>query len=162
MARPCTICRHPNRADIEKGLALSRRVYAIAAEFGVGKDAIARHRAHIVPERSITLDNTPEGERIAQLEAETRAVLAGTKVEKIKLDAIARLQSLRADRARLHAEQTAAGSLAGDPAYQAIVGALLRCLCPPCLAAVDAELARQLGTPLSATAPTPGDTRADA
>ena len=44
MARPCTVCNHASRADIDKALVEGLALRAIAERFGVGKDALQNHK----------------------------------------------------------------------------------------------------------------------
>ncbi len=53
MGRACTICVHSAYAAIDAALETDRSLRDIAAEFGVSKTALQRHRsAHIVGESS--------------------------------------------------------------------------------------------------------------
>jgi transposase-like protein len=62
VARACSICSHPLRADVdaaisEPGAAIAR----VASDFAVSPDALKRHRAnHILPERREALRTDPE------------------------------------------------------------------------------------------------------
>ncbi len=49
MKNRCSICNHEKRSDIEQALASSKSLRGIAGDFGVTKDAVGRHRAHIEP-----------------------------------------------------------------------------------------------------------------
>jgi transposase-like protein len=44
MPQTCTICAHADRTGIERALARGATLRDIARQYGVGKDAIARHR----------------------------------------------------------------------------------------------------------------------
>lgn len=62
MGRPCSICSHPLRAEVdaaisEPGSAIAR----VASDFAVSPDALKRHRQnHLLPERREALRNDPE------------------------------------------------------------------------------------------------------
>lgn len=45
MARPCTVCEHPDRAAIEVGLANRIAARVLALRYGLSQDALARHRS---------------------------------------------------------------------------------------------------------------------
>ena len=50
MTRPCTICTHEQRNEIERAVVLQTRYRKIAALYSVSESAISRHvRDHIVP-----------------------------------------------------------------------------------------------------------------
>jgi hypothetical protein len=44
MARPCTICNHPRRSEIDKALVESRPIREIMTRFAVQDDALLRHK----------------------------------------------------------------------------------------------------------------------
>lgn len=48
--RNCTVCRSPNRSDVDEGLAAGQSARALAARYGLGRDAIGRHAARCVVE----------------------------------------------------------------------------------------------------------------
>ena len=43
----CSVCRHPNRTEIEKALAAGVALRKLAGQFAVSKDAARRHRLHM-------------------------------------------------------------------------------------------------------------------
>lgn len=45
MPRTCTICRHPERRDIDADLKAGMPYRAIAQRYSISKDAVSRHRA---------------------------------------------------------------------------------------------------------------------
>jgi hypothetical protein len=48
--RSCTVCPHPKRASIDRELVAGTAVRALARDYGVGRDALMRHKAaHISP-----------------------------------------------------------------------------------------------------------------
>jgi hypothetical protein len=49
MPRPCSICRHSQRAAIDRELVAGTPVTRIAAEYRVSDDALARHKAAHLP-----------------------------------------------------------------------------------------------------------------
>jgi hypothetical protein len=48
MPRTCTICRHPERPDIEADLRAGLPYRDVARRYGISKDAVSRHRANHV------------------------------------------------------------------------------------------------------------------
>jgi len=48
MARTCTVCRHPERAAIDKAIVAGTMLDAIGKQFKANRFALARHRAHVV------------------------------------------------------------------------------------------------------------------
>lgn len=51
MPRPCTVCAHLDRADIDRRLAFQVcNVSALAREYGLKRDAVVAHRANHLPE----------------------------------------------------------------------------------------------------------------
>ncbi len=46
MPRQCTICTHPDRADIDAALVAGGSIRDVARRFGAGKGAVERHRDH--------------------------------------------------------------------------------------------------------------------
>ncbi|MBN1460971.1 MAG: hypothetical protein JXA57_15675 [Armatimonadetes bacterium] len=50
MARKCTICEHPERDSIDAALVTGEPMTVIAERYGVGKDAVRRHKLrHLSP-----------------------------------------------------------------------------------------------------------------
>ena len=49
MPRTCTVCRHANRADIDKALITRQAFRTIAGQFGVSKTALMRHHDDHLP-----------------------------------------------------------------------------------------------------------------
>lgn len=50
MPRDCTVCNHPERVTLDAALVEGRSYRDVARQFGVSKDAVARHhRAHVSP-----------------------------------------------------------------------------------------------------------------
>ena len=50
MARPCTICTHPNRREIDRLLVTGASTYRnIAKQFGVSISALTRHKDNHIP-----------------------------------------------------------------------------------------------------------------
>ena len=49
MPRTCTVCRHPDRASVDRALVQRRPFRDIAHQFGVSKDAAVRHHDEHLP-----------------------------------------------------------------------------------------------------------------
>jgi hypothetical protein len=62
MPRPCSVCNHPDRAAIDRGLSNGTGVIThLAAEYGVSDRALRRHRAgHLLPEMKERLGHERE------------------------------------------------------------------------------------------------------
>ncbi len=50
MGQPCTICRHPQRAEIDGALIESQSLRNIAKRFGTTSTSLHRHRKHLPAE----------------------------------------------------------------------------------------------------------------
>jgi hypothetical protein len=50
MTRPSSITKHPDRAAIERDLAIGLPVRRLAKKYGLGKDALHRHRKKLPPQ----------------------------------------------------------------------------------------------------------------
>lgn len=155
---PCKVCTHLEAEEIAKRLSEPHSERGIAQEFGISRASLRRHKAHSVPKVVVVLTGERDLDEISRLEAATREILRKTKVDKVKLDAIARLQSLANERTRLHQERAGTASLTSDPAYQQIVATMVGTICADCRSAVNAALRKLIGTSLDATAGG-GDTR---
>ncbi len=47
MPRTCSVCRHPQRAEVDRALLAGEPERAIAGRYNVSRAALGRHRAHI-------------------------------------------------------------------------------------------------------------------
>jgi hypothetical protein len=47
MPRTCTICKHPQRLEIERDIVNGTSLRDIAGRFGTAKTSVARHRGHV-------------------------------------------------------------------------------------------------------------------
>jgi hypothetical protein len=120
MGMPCTVCAHPARGIIDQRLAVQVvNVKQLAAEYGLGRDAVARHRSKHLPlflpafqaqADALTLGQLgAEAQRLyllsldALAQAEAGVLVAlddhGAEVRKVSSTAVARL--LREARASL-------------------------------------------------------------
>jgi hypothetical protein len=73
MARRCTICHHPDRAEIEKAMVQSEPVRDIAARFGTSASAVQRHKtSHLAAQLAKAYESdlvTPATELAREAEA---------------------------------------------------------------------------------------------
>src|ERR671932_1055967 len=88
MPRPCTICTHEQRNEIERAVVLQTRYRKIATLYSVSESAISRHvRDHVLPymarireaermKRAATLVD-----RLDEITSETRAILRTARDE---------------------------------------------------------------------------------
>ena len=90
MPRRCTLCDHPDRAAVDRAL-LTSSYRDIARQFGIKKDATARHKTEHLPE---LLARAYEAEQVAQAN-----------------DLLREVQALRAKAYRLLMAAEAAGDL---------------------------------------------------
>jgi hypothetical protein len=76
--RPCTICRHPDRDEIDRRLVASTALKPVSERFGVTVQALIRHRNLHLPEaaRAAATETraAAERERGSDLLAEARAL----------------------------------------------------------------------------------------
>lgn len=86
MPMTCSICRHPQRGEIDLALVSRRPLRDIARQYGVSKDALARHRHGHMPHllaQAEALEATrglSVRERVEELIGEAKRLLA--KAEK--------------------------------------------------------------------------------
>lgn len=77
--RPCSICRHPDRVEIDRALIAGRGFAEVSRAFaGLTEDAVGRHHAKHLP-RAVVQDaagarEEAEGERGADLLAEAQSL----------------------------------------------------------------------------------------
>jgi hypothetical protein len=65
MPRACSICRHPQRHEIDAAISSGGTLRGIAGQFRVSDSAVDRHRAHI----GLQLADTEEGRRVLSAES---------------------------------------------------------------------------------------------
>lgn len=54
MPRPCSVCTHPARAEINRAVLAQTSFRTLAARFGLGRSALSRHaRAHPLNPRGV-------------------------------------------------------------------------------------------------------------
>ncbi len=104
MGRPCTVCQHPELAEIDAELVTKRDGYrVIALRWGVSRDALRRHQAagH-VSEALVQLGATKREQaastvmgRVQALVETTEELLAGAKTAGSVVQALACIRELR-------------------------------------------------------------------
>ena len=65
MPLTCSVCRHPNLADIDSAILRRESLRDIARQFGLSKDAVARHKAHL----PATLVKAQEAQEVARADS---------------------------------------------------------------------------------------------
>ena len=68
MAGPsCTVCSHPDREAVDQAIVLGRSNRAVARQYGLSKDSVARHRASHVSSalRAVASEREQAGARSA-------------------------------------------------------------------------------------------------
>ncbi len=81
MPRKCTICTHPRREEIDRGLVEGESFRSIAERFGVSLGALHRHREHVQDDvqQAIEAKAVRSGrsvlDRIRELNREARSLL---------------------------------------------------------------------------------------
>jgi hypothetical protein len=73
MSRTCTVCRHPDRNDIDAALRAGTPYRDIARRFQLSKDAISRHRGNHLPQNEDADKSLPTG--VAEIVARALALL---------------------------------------------------------------------------------------
>jgi hypothetical protein len=61
MPQQCTICRHADRGQIDEALAAKTPLRTIAAQWGVSKTSLLRHRGRHRPPRALADRGGPPG-----------------------------------------------------------------------------------------------------
>ncbi len=84
--RVCTVCKHEKRREIDRELVAGASFRAIAGRYTLSKSAVERHKSEHLPARMLkgaekraVIDGRSLLEQLAELGAETRAVLEETR-----------------------------------------------------------------------------------
>ena len=101
MPQTCTVCRHPQRLQVEQAMLNRTTLRIISEQFGPSKTALLRHRGHIVGPvmrrkadndavRSATLlDDVRAGEgRAERLYQQAEEILAGALKDRDRKSAL--------------------------------------------------------------------------
>ncbi len=140
MPQPCTICTHPNRAEIDRLVVSGEPNQRVATKFGVTESAIRRHRAKHVPVKLAKAQAAQEvaeatsllgevhaakdrGERLYQAAEDILAKALQAQDPRMALKAIAAaVDVMREARAHLELQGELTGELKGaDGAIPALV-----------------------------------------
>ena len=114
MPRTCTICRHPNRTEIDSALIGSGPLRTVADHYGLSKTSLIRHRAKCLPMHLLRAKDDSDLQsasalvkELRELARKTGEVLTRAMSEKngdLALKAIARLERQLELKARLLGE----------------------------------------------------------
>src|SRR5215469_14235376 len=139
MPQTCSVCRHANQAEIDRAIIRSESFRGIARQFGISKDAVARHKEHLpkmlvkahealeVARVDALLDDVLAAEDRAEgLYAAAEGILA-RELRKTEPDANPQLRAIR----------TATAVMAEKRTYMELRGRLTGELAGPELAAGD-------------------------
>jgi hypothetical protein len=115
-ARPCTVCEHDKRHQIEIGLTHQVPARVLALRFKLGKDAILRHaKNHLTPTQRAAILNAQKPSQIdldALRVSESEGLLANARAQRAQLQQLAELASELGDvRAAVAAQQAITGNL---------------------------------------------------
>jgi hypothetical protein len=94
VGRPCSICSRDDRAAIDAALIAGAAPDAISKKFDIGKQAVARHRAHI----PLPAQATAIAEHEAELGAQGIDLLQSA--DELRLEALRVLRAAQADNQR--------------------------------------------------------------
>jgi hypothetical protein len=103
MTRVCTVCSHPNRAEIEDAVVIhSQAKRRIASQYGVGEKAVRHHiREHLPALLALARDAEQASradtllDRIEDLQARTLAILEATEETNEHRTALAAIREAR-------------------------------------------------------------------
>jgi transposase len=160
MAQRCTVCDHAERQTVDERLASGMSNRAVASQFGLGKDAVRRHRdAHLSPSLIAVTAEVQRREANARTTLERVESLtdrleeiATTATGRAFLDVARELRGALELLARMRGELKPDGpqvaiNLLASPDLHRLVAAIDRALAghPEARAAVAAELALLAG-----------------
>ncbi len=149
MPRTCTVCRHKQRAEIDKALVARRVFRDIARQYGLSKDALLRHHDDHLPAALVRAQEATEAAQADALLAQvcdlrTRAlgILDTAEAEE---DLKAAIAAIREARGCVELLAKLAGQLKDAPTVNILISAEWRGLQAAILAALaphpDARLA---------------------
>ncbi|MGA7741810.1 MAG: hypothetical protein WCE40_08225 [Polyangia bacterium] len=113
MPRTCTICKHPNRHEIDQALVSGRSFRDVAGQYETSPSAVHRHRSHVLPavaEAKQAKDDAHADSlrgKLAELEATAHRIAAKAEAKhdlKTALTAIRELTRLVELSARMQGE----------------------------------------------------------
>ena len=123
MPPSCTVCRHPNLAEIEAEIAKKTPLSVIAREYASGPDNLRRHRDKCMKEKMALVKVNAEKEletsclpviqQLRMLQESTLEILRGAKDEHISLKAASEVRKNLELMARLTGEISTNGVTVG-------------------------------------------------
>ena len=94
MPRRCTVCLHPQLADIDRSLVVNRTFRAISTEFDLSESALKRHKRDHLPARLAKAQAAAEVQRQDELVKHQQEVKAEDTRQ--ALDTVAQLRAINA------------------------------------------------------------------
>ena len=123
MPPSCTVCRHPNLAEIEEEIAKQTPLRSIAVRYGPSKSNLIRHRDKCMKEKMALVKVNAEKEletsclpviqQLRMLQESTLEILRGAKDEHISLKAASEVRKNLELMARLTGEISPGGVTVG-------------------------------------------------
>jgi hypothetical protein len=74
VARVCTVCQHPKRAELDRALVAGEPYRHIASRFGTSTAALQRHKAEHLPVRLVKADEAAQAAEATDLLREVKAL----------------------------------------------------------------------------------------
>lgn len=98
MPQTCTICKHPERAKIERALVQGVSLRDIAGQFGASKSAVERHRKVCMPEEIAQAQEAREAAFALNVAEQLHAINESSRtLLKVAQQALYRIVSTQAD-----------------------------------------------------------------
>lgn len=101
MPRKCTLCNHPQRAEIERAITEGVSFRVVSERFRISIASISRHKAHIetaiqkaIEAREISMGGSVL-DRLRELNQRARTILEEAQREGARRDALAAIRELR-------------------------------------------------------------------
>lgn len=145
MARPCTICTHPQRAELDAALAIGTESNrALASQFAVTEQALRRHKEKHLPAQLVKAQAASEVAQADDLLAQVRGLqgrtLAILKTAEDQADLRTALAAIREARGnlellgklagQLHEQELRIAVVTASPDWLRLRGAILMALDP--------------------------------
>ena len=110
MAKPCSICEHPRRGDIENAYVLEKKTgQHISRQFGISAHQFTRHKAHIVRKSEAVMPKDQSDSVLGKLYQLAMREYDESDDAKVRVAALGRAQSIAVD------VQRTAGDKSADP-----------------------------------------------
>lgn len=145
MARPCTICTHPQRAELDAALAIGTESNrALAAKYGVTERSLRRHAESHLPAQLVKAQEAREvaqaDDLLAQVQGLQGRTLAILKTAEEQADLRTALAAIREARGnlellgklagQLHEQELRIAVVTASPDWLRLRGAILLALDP--------------------------------